>query len=76
MIVTRGLGLDSVDRENLVKKIELDGSKVVDIHLWRLAPGQIGCELIIKKNLEQRSADYRDIISRHFDIHHLIIEVV
>jgi len=67
---------DSVDRENLVKKIELDGSKVVDIHLWRLAPGQIGCELIIKKNLEQRSADYRDIISRHFDIHHLIIEVV
>jgi len=67
---------DSVDRENLVKKIELDGSKVVDIHLWRLAPGQIGCELIIKKNLEQRSADYRDIITRHFDIHHLIIEVV
>ncbi len=67
---------DSVDRENLVKRIELDGSKVLDIHLWRLAPGQVGCELIIKKNKEQRSADYRDVIAKNFDIHHLIIEVV
>ncbi|MBA2403372.1 MAG: hypothetical protein H0V66_01265, partial [Bdellovibrionales bacterium] len=66
----------SVDRENLVKRIENDGSKVLDIHLWRLAPGQVGCELIIKKNLEQRSSDYRDIIAGDFDIHHLIIEVI
>jgi cation diffusion facilitator family transporter len=66
----------TVDRENLVKKIEQDGSKVIDIHLWRLAPGQIGLELIVKKNLEQRSSDYRNIISRNFNIHHLIIEVV
>jgi divalent metal cation (Fe/Co/Zn/Cd) transporter len=66
----------SIDRDNLVKKIELDGSKVLDIHLWRLAPGQIGCELIIKKNLEQRSSDYRNMIAKEFDIHHLIIEVV
>lgn len=67
---------DSVDRENLVKEIEQDGSKVVDIHLWRLAPGQVGCELIIKKNHEQRSSYYRDVIAKNFDIHHLIIEVV
>lgn len=66
----------SIEREKLVKSIELDGSKVMDIHLWRLAPGQVGCELIIKKNLEQRSSDYRKIIARDFDIHHLIIEVV
>jgi hypothetical protein len=59
-----------------VNKIEQDGSKVIDIHLWRLAPGQIGLELIVKKNLEQRSSDYRNIISRNFNIHHLIIEVV
>ncbi len=66
----------SIDRENLMKAIEKDGSKVMDIHLWRLAPGQVGCELIIKRNQEQRSADYRDIIANKFDIHHLIIEVV
>jgi cation diffusion facilitator family transporter len=66
----------SIDRENLIKTIETDGSKVLDIHLWRLSPGQVGCELIIKKNLEQRSSDYRDVIANNFDIHHLIIEVI
>jgi cation diffusion facilitator family transporter len=67
---------DSIDQEKLIKQIELDGSKVVDIHLWKLAPGQVGCELVIRKNLEQRSSDYRDLISKKFNIHHLIIEVV
>lgn len=67
---------ESIDRENLIKELERDGSKVVDIHLWRLAPGQVGCEIIIKRNQEQRSADYRDLIKKNFDIHHLIIEVV
>lgn len=66
----------TIDREKLVKKLEVDGSKVVDIHLWKLAPGQVGCEIIIKRNQEQRSADYRNLIKKHFDIHHLIIEVV
>jgi cation diffusion facilitator family transporter len=66
----------SIDREKLVKKLEVDGSKVVDIHLWKLAPGQVGCEIIIRKNNNQRSSDYRDLIKKNFDIHHLIIEVV
>jgi cation diffusion facilitator family transporter len=66
----------SINRDNLVKKIEGDGSKVVDIHLWKLAPGQIGCELIIQRNGLQLSADYRDMIQKDFDIHHLIVEVI
>jgi cation diffusion facilitator family transporter len=66
----------SIDREKLVKVVEGDGSKVIDIHLWKLAPGQVGCEIIVSKNNHQRSADYRDIIKKSFNIHHLIIEVV
>lgn len=67
----------SIDRQNLVEKLEKDGSKVVDIHLWKLSPGQIGCEIIIKKNQNVRSSsDYRDLIQRSFNIQHLIIEVV
>jgi cation diffusion facilitator family transporter len=66
----------SIDREKLVRKLETDGSKVVDIHLWKLSPGQVGCEIIIRKNNNQRSSDYRDVIQKNFDIHHLIIEVV
>lgn len=66
----------SINRESLIKKLELDGSKVMDVHLWKLAPGQIGCELIIQRNLNQRSRDYRDLIQKEFAIHHLVIEVV
>ena len=65
----------SIDRDKLIKKVEEDGSQVVDVHLWKLAPGQIGCELIVKKNNEQKSSDYRDRIQRDFQIHHLVIEV-
>lgn len=67
---------ETIDRDNLVKKLELDGSKVIDIHLWRLAPGQVGCEIIIRKNQDQKSSFYRNLIKSHFNIHHLIIEVV
>lgn len=66
----------SIDRDNLVKKLETDGSKVIDIHLWKLAPGQVGCEIIVQRNLEQKSAYYRDLVQKNFNVHHLIIEVV
>jgi len=66
----------SVDKEHLIKCLEKDGSQVVDLHLWKLSPHQIGCELIIKSAGEQNSSDYRDLILKNFSIHHLIIEVV
>lgn len=67
---------ETIDRVNLVKTLEIDGSKVVDIHLWKLAPGQVGGEIIIRRNAEQPSSYYRDLIQRNFSIQHLIIEVV
>jgi cation diffusion facilitator family transporter len=66
----------SIDRQKLIEKIQQDGSQVVDIHLWRLAPGQVGCELIIKSKNQQVSADYRKILAQDFNIQHLIIEVI
>lgn len=66
----------TIDRENLVSEVEKDGSKVMDIHLWKLAPGQVACEIIVERNQKQSSNDYRDRIQKNFNIHHLIIEVV
>jgi cation diffusion facilitator family transporter len=66
----------SIDRDHLLKELEVDGSKVIDLHLWKLAPGQVGCEIIIRRNQDQKSAHYRDLIQKRFHIHHLIIEVV
>jgi cation diffusion facilitator family transporter len=66
----------TINRQSLVKELEKDGSKVIDIHLWKVAPGQVGCEIIIKRNESQNASDYREKIKKHFSIHHLIIEVV
>ncbi len=66
----------TVDQASLVKTVEKDGSKVMDIHLWKLAPGQVGCEIVIQRSLDKHSSDYRDIIQKDFSIQHLIIEVV
>jgi hypothetical protein len=46
------------------------------MHLWKLAPGQVGGEIIIRRNANQPSSYYRDLVQKSFDIHHLIIEVV
>ena len=67
---------ETIDRANLVKTLETDGSQVIDIHLWKLAPGQVGGEIIIRRNAEQPSAYYRDLVQKNFAIQHLIIEVV
>lgn len=66
----------SIDRESLVDTLEKDGSKVVDMHLWKIDPSQIGCEIIIKRTSEQTSSDYRDLIQKKFEIQHLVIEVI
>jgi len=67
---------ETIDRANLVKTLEVDGSQVIDIHLWKLAPGQVGGEIIIRRNAEQPSSYYRDLVQKNFAIQHLIIEVV
>lgn len=66
----------TIDRDSLINKLQEDGSKVLDVHLWKLAPGQVGCELVIQRNREQHSGDYRDRIQQEFNIQHLVIEVV
>ncbi len=66
----------SIDKEKLIKEIEVDGSHVIDLHLWKLSPHELGCEIIIKASKLQKSSDYRDLIQEKFNIHHLIIEVV
>jgi len=66
----------SVDRDELKKTIEEDGSEILDMHLWKLAPGQVGGEIVIKKNGERSSAYYRDLVEKDFNIQHLIIEVI
>lgn len=65
-----------LDKNDIINAIQTDGSEVVDIHLWRLAPDQIGCEIMIKTEVEKKSSDYRNLLLKQFDIQHLIIEII
>jgi len=67
--------VDELDKNEIVKAVEEDGGEVLDIHLWKLAPDQIGCEIIIRSVDDKRSSDYRMLLA-DFDIQHLIIEIV
>lgn len=66
----------SVNRDELKKTIEEDGSEILDMHLWKLAPGQVGGEIVIKRKGDRSSAYYRDIVEKNYNIQHLIIEVI
>lgn len=65
-----------LDKNEIIEVIQHDGSEVVDIHLWKLAPDQIGCEIMIKTLEEKKSIDYRNLLLAKFDIQHLIIEII
>ena len=48
--------------------------KVLDLHIWRIAPSAHACEMVVS-NTSLKGADYyRAMIVNHFDISHMIIE--
>ncbi|PWU13720.1 MAG: cation transporter [Bdellovibrio sp.] len=64
----------SVDRDRLRQVLESNRAKVLDLHVWRIAPDANACEIIIETS-DRRGPDYyRDLIFREFHIHHAIIE--
>lgn len=65
----------NIDREKMKAIIENDGSKLIDLHLWRISPEKTGCELVIHPSEHQNAKFYRQKILASFTIHHLIIEV-
>jgi cation diffusion facilitator family transporter len=55
--------------------IESDGTKLADLHLWRLGPGHLGAILSVCPQ-ERRSSDYyRARLARFSSLSHLTIEI-
>jgi len=63
-----------VDAEAMRTALEKDGAKVLDIHVWRLAPGTVACELIVESAISRGSDHYRNLVSARFGLHHLVVE--
>ena len=63
-----------IDREKLRSAIEGKGVKIMDFHVWRIAPKAVACELVLTTPEPKGSLYYRELLNREFEIQHAIIE--
>ncbi len=63
----------NVERADVVRAIENSSTKVNDLHIWRIAPNVIACEISIKAK-DLKGAQYYKELLKEFKIKHLVIE--
>jgi cation diffusion facilitator family transporter len=64
----------TVDWKRLRRRIESDGARILDFHVWRIAPQAIACELVVGAKKPRGSDHYRDILKTEFAVQHAIVE--
>jgi len=62
-----------IKREDIVRVLENENSIVDDLHIWRIAPNVIACEISIKAKALRGANYYKDLLKK-FNIKHLIVE--
>jgi len=71
--------LDKVPDQHLVseirKRIEIDGDKVSDLHLWRLGPGHLAVIVAIVSDAPQGPSAYKERLGEIEGLSHVTIEV-
>ena len=64
-----------INREALIKTLtETGDAEILDLHVWRIAPGAHACEIILESKEKKGHQHYRDIIKEKFEIQHIVIE--
>ena len=66
---------DESTREKLRRTIEMDGDRVVDLHLWRLGPGHLAAVLEIATSKPRDAWFYRDKLRAFECLSHITVEV-
>jgi cation diffusion facilitator family transporter len=66
---------DEATRERLRGVIEIDGDRVVDLHLWRLGPGHLAAVLAIATSKPRDATFYRGRLSSFACLSHITVEV-
>jgi cation diffusion facilitator family transporter len=64
----------SINWPLLRQLVETDGTRIVDFHIWRIAPQAIACELIVQARVARGSEYYRKILAEHFSAKHVVVE--
>lgn len=66
---------DELTREKLRRTLEVDGDRVVDLHLWRLGPGHLGAVLAIATSKPRDALFYRGRLRSFECLSHITVEV-
>ncbi len=66
---------DEMTREKVRQTLEVDGDRVVDLHLWRLGPGHLAAVLAIATSKPRDALFYRHRLSSFECLSHLTVEV-
>jgi cation diffusion facilitator family transporter len=80
LVQTSGAALlDKVPDQRLIseirKRIEIDGDKVSDLHLWRLGPGHLAVIVAIVSDAPQTPSAYKQRLGEIEGLSHVTIEV-
>jgi Co/Zn/Cd efflux system component len=54
--------------------VEKNGAKVKDLHVWRLGPGEVACELVLSHSSNHVNI-FKEKILKEFSIQHLVIQM-
>lgn len=57
----------------LKKRVE-EKAQIIDLHVWKIAPHFLACELIVKAHPKLGLEFYRNILQNEFHIQHTVIE--
>lgn len=63
-----------VDYNRLKARIEAERAEILDLHVWKVAPRVLTCELVVRSPKPMGIEHYRKILSDEFEISHSVIE--
>lgn len=79
ILSTGAVLLDTVPNQNLVttirQRLEVDGDRVADLHIWRLGPGHTGVIAAIVSDNPQSPDVYKQRLAALTDLSHITVEV-
>lgn len=64
----------SINTEKIKEAIEGETTIVADLHVWRIAPKAIACELVVLTKTNRGVAYYRTLLTEKFGMKHIIVE--
>ena len=64
----------TIDWKKLRSLVEVGGAKILDFHVWRIAPQAVACELVVGTKKPLGLEHYREILREEFSVQHILVE--